>query len=154
MEDRTFQELLRLFQDKFGPGWLNDDIDQWGFVHDLRRALHDLDGAYSVRVDEENGQIVCRVEPAARFHTLSQLDAYFYQLWGQVAEQLSIVQRITENANVHYLFLTGSDTHGHSGAITFFGDAIRHFSTAYVAAREPASVLREARDQNNDQREV
>ena len=118
---------------QYGERWLNSVENQNGMAEDLTILEQDkmrLSRKFGLESKEitltRKREIVARYEVINQVQTLYEIDAIFYTWWGhRASENICCVEREIADDEVHYHFLTGTPSHGHSGCVILGGREVR-----------------------------
>ena len=132
-ELEMLHEIKAMMVAQYGERWLNSVENQNGMAEDLTILEHDkmrLSRKFGLESKEitltRERDIVARYEVINQVQSLYEIDALFYTWWGhRASENICCVEREIADEEVHYHFLTGTPTHGHSGCVILCGREVR-----------------------------
>lgn len=122
--------LTNLVQCAASDGWFQRTEDLSGMIYDLDAAIMSglgiNDTNFSLDYDEE-GNILGSITIHHPVQSLDELDKLFFKLWGMVCFGWSFTHREVNSDTISYLFITGNESIGYRGSITFTGPSIQQF---------------------------
>jgi hypothetical protein len=113
----------------YGDEWFSDDDANARFVAETQLAFEDVEGAHMIGEPElEDGRIEFNLWVDEPIEDILAADQLAFDLFSRISEEIFYTERVIKQRTVDYPFVTGSDRHGHMGAIVLSGPHASDFA--------------------------
>lgn len=122
-------DIVALMQSRFGADWIKDEEANLRFTIDAEQVLKEIDGVHLIGDPElTDGEVVLTCWVDDPIEDLMTADQIAYDIFGRISEQFFFVERQMQRRVIRYPFVTGSDRHGHTGALVLAGPHAADFA--------------------------
>ncbi len=122
-------DIIEVFRQRFGEGWGRDEEANLRFSVDAERVLQELDGVHLIGEPEvQDGEITLTVWVDHPIRDLMRADRLAYEIFGRISDDLFYAERRFDSRSIRYPFVTGSNRHGHVGALVLAGPHAADFA--------------------------
>lgn len=123
------EDIVELMQERFGDEWLTDDEANLRFTVEVEQVLRGVDGAHLIGEPEiEDGRIMLNVWVDFPIEDLMAADQLAFDIFGRISEDFFFSERVFDSKSVRYPFVTGTERHGHAGALVLSGPHAADFA--------------------------
>ncbi len=122
-------EMIELLRGRFGEDWTADDDANLRFSIEVETMMHGVDGIHLIGdPDFDNGRLTMTCWVDDPIEDLLDADQIAYDIFGRISEQFFCAERQFDHKTIRYPFVTGSDRHGHVGALVLAGPHAADFA--------------------------
>lgn len=122
-------EIIEVFREQFGETWGRDEEANLRFSVDAERVLQDMDGVHLIGEPEvHDDEITLTVWVDQPINDLMRADRLAYDIFGRISDDLFYTERHFGTKSIRYPFVTGSNRHGHVGALVLAGPHAADFA--------------------------
>jgi len=116
----------------YGNEWLSDDDANARFVAESQMALDDVEGAHIIgEPDVEDGQVEFTIWVDEPIEDMLAMDQLAFDVFSRISEEIFFTERVVKQRTVDYPFVTGSERHGHLGALVLSGPHASDFAQRF-----------------------
>ncbi len=123
------EDVIDTLRKRYGEAWARDEEANLRFSADAEHLIEDVPGAHLIGDPEiEDGEVTLRVWVDFPLRDLMSADRLAYEIFARLSEDLFYAERRFEAKAVRYPFVTGSQYHGHVGALVLAGPHAADFA--------------------------
>jgi hypothetical protein len=129
---RTVETVIAALVQAYGSDWLKHDEANERFVAESQIVLSEVEGAHVIgdpSLDEDRVTINIWVDEP--LEDILSADQLAFDLFSRISEELFFTERIIQQRTVDYPFVTGSQRHGHAGALVLSGPHAADFAQRF-----------------------
>lgn len=126
-------DIVDVLRQRFGDKWGRDEEANLRFSLDIEQVLRDVDGVHLIGDPEvDDGKITLTVWVDHPIGDLMRADRLAYEIFGRISDDLFYAERRFDAKVIRYPFVTGSDRHGHVGALILAGPHAADFADRHL----------------------
>lgn len=122
-------DIIELLRKQYGEEWTTDEEANLRFSIEVEQILRGVDGAHLIGDPEfEGGRITLNVWVDFPILDLMGADQLAFDIFGRISEEIFFSERRFDTKTIQYPFVTGSQRHGHAGALVLAGPHAADFA--------------------------
>jgi hypothetical protein len=115
----TLVDALRL---KYDESWGTDEEANLRFSLNATTSLKEIDGAHLIGEPEiKDSELTMTFWLDFAVDDLMTIDQLAFDIFARISEEIFLSERRLEQKSIRYLFVTGSERHGHIGSLVLAG---------------------------------
>lgn len=121
--------IIELLRKQYGEEWTRDEEANLRFSIEVEQVLRSVDGAHLIGDPEfADGRITLNVWVDFPIDDLMGADQLAFDIFGRISEEIFYSERSFDTKTIRYPFVTGSQRHGHAGALVLAGPHAADFA--------------------------